>query len=103
MTTDLVTHSGLDIPEGHKFLSGVDESAPYEVDYTEIWRAPDGSFVLVTASGCSCWDGDFDMQPFTTLDALAESLLGTERTYGNPSAINSQALVEAARAATEAA
>ncbi len=96
--TDLVTESGLVVPEGTTFLAGLDESASYEVDYTEIWRNADGKFVLATASGCSCWDGDFDTETFDSLDDLAASLLGTERAYGNPSGVNSQALIEAARA-----
>lgn len=97
---ELVTTSGIGVDEGWTFLSGIDESASYEVDMTEIWRNAEGKFGLATASGCSCrWSGEHDVETFDTLDDLAASLLGTEREYGNPSAATSKALVDAARAA----
>ena len=71
-------------PEGWTLLSAVDESEPYEVDMAEIWRTAEGRFALVTASGCSCWDGEYDSDEFDSLELLAVSLLREERTY-NPS------------------
>ena len=41
-------------------IAEVDESEPYSVDRAEVWLQPDGSFVLATASGCSCWSGEWD-------------------------------------------
>lgn len=86
---------------GYTFLAGLDESAAYEIDVTEIWRKDDGTFALLTASGCSCWDGDYDEESYATLDDLAAALVDErtdQRTY-NPAPPNVAGLVAAARAA----
>lgn len=82
------------------FLTGVDESEAYEVDYTEIWTTNDG-YALVTASGCSCWDGDYNMTTYSTLDALEADLKNTERDYGNPSIETCDLLMKEARLAAQ--
>lgn len=79
-------------------LASIDESAPYEVDITEIWRSGDGKFQLVTASGCSCWSGEYESEPFDDLDALEASVLAVDRRY-NPSLVAAAGLVATARAA----
>jgi hypothetical protein len=86
-------------PEGWTSLGHLDESADYEVDQTEIFWTEDGRFVLATASGCSCWDGEWNAETFDTLDALAKSIspVGDARQY-NPSASGGASLVAEARA-----
>lgn len=67
-------------------IADLDESEAYEVDITEIYRTPAG-YALVTASGCSCWGGEYDADEFDTLDALAAAVTSKEsdeRKY-NPS------------------
>lgn len=54
-------------------LAEIDESGGYEVDITAIYQKPDGGFVLALASGCSCWDGEYDMEDFDSLDDIAAS------------------------------
>lgn len=89
-------------PKDWRLLAEVDESRSYEVDVTEVYVRPDGKFILATATGCSCWSGEYDVEEFDTLDALAASILPegpeTERRY-NPSFIGAKALMETARAA----
>jgi hypothetical protein len=84
-------------PDTWELLAELDESADYEVDVTRIYR--DGiTFVLATASGCSCWDGDYSVESFNSLDALKESLgvNGKERDF-NPSFKGVEALLKEAQ------
>lgn len=64
-------------------IASVDESEGYDVDKAEIRLAEDGSFVLATAEGCSCWDDDWDEESYATYADLeaALSLWGKERKY----------------------
>lgn len=80
-------------------LAFVDESEPYEVDQAGIFHdAATGDFVLLTASGCSCWGGECDAERFASLDALAASLVTADRRY-NPTLGGARTLVDEARAA----
>lgn len=66
-------------------LSSIDESEPYVVDQTAIgWDSNINKFVVLAASGCSCWEGKYEEEQFTTLKELHESLIHNERQY-NPS------------------
>lgn len=56
--------------KGYKLLASIDEGHSYEVDQTAIYVKPDGTFAFATASGCSCWSGDWDVQDFDTLDDI---------------------------------
>lgn len=79
-------------------LAILDESADYEVDITEIHYDPKSKeFVLLTASGCSCWDGYYSEERFKSLKSLSESLLKEERQY-NPSFKGVEKLVKEAKA-----
>lgn len=85
-------------PAGWIFVAGVDESEAYEVDITEIWH--DGAkWHLLTATGCSCWDGDYDDEEYDSLEALAAAI-GVEsdidRRY-NPSLEGARKIVDEAR------
>jgi hypothetical protein len=71
------------VPKGWVLLAELDESESYEVDVTEIYKAGD-KFVLATATGCSCWNGEYDTEEFDTLDALGVSMVKDDRQY-NPS------------------
>ena len=87
-------------------LAFLDESESYEVDYTFIGLDAAGKFVLLTASGCSCWDGDYDEATFDTLDALASSLIdgdedGNDKYRYNPSLVGAKQAVEDARKSLE--
>lgn len=85
-------------PEDWQLLAEIDESESYEVDQTAIYRSGD-RFVLATASGCSCWDGDWEVEEFDTLQALEESARQDgERAY-NPSWKAIDDLMAQARAA----
>ena len=80
-------------------LAFIDESEPYEVDQTGIYVDESGDtpvFVLLTSSGCSCWDGDYNEEQFESLEALEISLVGDDRTY-NPSLNGVRQLLEEAR------
>lgn len=70
-------------PEGWTLLSTVDESESYETDIAEIWKTQKG-YALLTASGCSCWGGEYDTAEFDSIELLAVALLKEDRTY-NPS------------------
>lgn len=67
-------------------VASIDESEDYEVDITEIYfdKTTKG-FLLVTASGCSCWDGEYDEERYVSFEALKSALLddGPKRRY-NP-------------------
>lgn len=48
--------------EGHEavWIATSDKADSYEVDEEWIGMKGDGSLVWAYASGCSCWDGDYD-------------------------------------------
>lgn len=80
-------------------LAHVDESEAYEVDQTMI-RQDGDEWILATASGCSCWDGEWAVERFDTLEALFGAIgrdSEVERMY-NPTFAG----VEALRAQVEA-
>ena len=79
-------------------LGFLDESEPYEVDQTGVFFDPKtNKYVLLTASGCSCWDGDFEEEQFDTLNELEESLMdGRQRQY-NPALENVKTLMDEVR------
>lgn len=85
--------------EGWSLIADVDESAPYEVDQTRIYSLEDGRFVLATASGCSCWDGEWETQTFSSLDEIENAVLYREKYAYNPSLEGAKTLVEQAKSA----
>lgn len=57
-------------------LAFIDESAEYEVDTNGIYYDPKThKFVLLSCSGCSCWDGSYDEFQADSLDELLEILI----------------------------
>lgn len=63
--------------DGWKLIAGSYEGGPYEIDDIEIYQTPDGYF-LRTASGCSCWDGEYDEYTFPNLEQVAVWMFGVD-------------------------
>ena len=80
-------------------LAAIDECATYEIDVVEVWRTPTG-FAVARATGCSCWDGDYDYEEYPTLDAaLAHLTDPNDKWQYNPSIAGAVELSAMARAA----
>lgn len=80
-----------------KQLAFIDEADDYEVDEAGIYlNEQTGQFHLLTASGCSCWDGEFDEEIFDSLDQLESSLINNDRSY-NPSLNGANRLINEAK------
>ena len=80
-------------------LASLDASEAYEVDYTLIgYDKKIGQFVIVTASGCSCWDGECDVEYYPTISDLFKSLgiYGKDREF-QPSLKGAEQLIEEVR------
>ena len=75
-----------------KELAFLDEADSYEVDESGIYT--DGvKFYLLTASGCSCWDGDYDEAVFEDFDSLKTFLINEDLPRYNPSLRGGQELI----------
>lgn len=80
-----------------KKLAFIDESERYKVDQTGIFYDPlTTKFVLLTATGCSCWDGEYDEERFDSLDSLETSLITDSRDH-NPTLMGVRVLMAEAR------
>ena len=82
-----------------KELASYDNSGGYEVDTGGIYLDEKDSakpFRLITASGCSCWDGDFTEDEFATLEDLEKSLNSDLPHRYNPSINTGKWLIEEA-------
>ena len=77
-------------------LAFIDESANYEIDQASICVDEEGTYYLLTASGCSCWMGEYSEEQFSSFEALEAALLNGDRTY-NPSLSGAQSLLGEAR------
>lgn len=86
------------IPETWVQLAEDDQSEAYEVDIASIYIDEQGLFVLATASGCSCWSGEWDTETYPTLDALANATVGVDRQW-HYSQVGYEKLVAEAREA----
>ncbi len=86
--------------DGLQKLAFIDEAVgAYEVDQAGIYfDRTTGKFGLLTASGCSCWNGEWNAEWYDSLDELEEALMGKERTY-NPSLSGAKELISDAREA----
>lgn len=91
-TTDQCIENGLTL------LASIDESASYyEVDENAIFRKPDGKYLLRQASGCSCWDGDWNEHEFDSLDEVEEYLTSSHASNYSPSLKGAEQLMAEAR------
>ena len=59
----------------------VDESEPYEEDEAALIEQ-DGLYTLIQATGCSCWDGDWEGWTDLTLDELVKVAHSWTTGYG---------------------
>lgn len=67
-----------EFPELWDQIAFIDESESYEVDQTAIYSDKEtGTFVFATASGCSCWDGDWDVTTGLSLGEVFD-LIGVD-------------------------
>ena len=88
-----------DIPRGYVLLYSLDESPPYEVDISEVYYDKlNKEFVLVTASGYSCWMGDYETETYKKLkDIETELFKRDDKGYVyNPSLLGAKELVSEA-------
>lgn len=88
---------------GYKLLASVDESESYSIDQAAIYLTPEGKFAFATASGCSCWAGDWNVSDFDSLGEI-EALYAKEdiSRYYNPTFKGFQSLMSEAREAFNA-
>ena len=84
-------------PKEWKVIADLDESEPYEIDQTRIYLKDDGGFAVARASGCSCWEGDWETEDFASLDDIEGSVLRDDLYVWNPSLKGARALVSQAR------
>lgn len=78
-------------------LAFLDKSECYETDYTGVYFDEEtAQYALLTASGCSCWEGEYDEEQYDSLDALQAALFEGQRTY-NPSLEGVKTLMTEAR------
>jgi hypothetical protein len=76
-------------------ILSIDNSESYEVDYAGVyWDPKTSKIAYITASGCSCWDGDYAEEQFGSIEALRRSLLHDEKQY-NPSLSTATQLIDA--------
>jgi hypothetical protein len=69
--TDSPYRSNPDDPtRGATMIADVNEADSYEVDEASVFAIDDGTFILRTASGCSCWDGEYYGTRYDSLDEL---------------------------------
>jgi hypothetical protein len=82
-------------------LAELDESQDYETDVTEIlYDAGTRELILATASGCSCWDGEWFIERYPNLKSLEQRLLGNGQGYQyNPSLKGAEGILQEAKEA----
>ncbi len=76
-------------------LAFLDESADYEVDMTGIYTDK-VKFFVISASGCSCWDGDYHEEVYETFKDLKDSFKLDEVNPYQPSLSGVETLVKEA-------
>lgn len=73
---------------GWKLVGQIDNSyGCCDVDITELFTDLEGKFHLLTASGCSCWAGEYEEREFLSLDDFVAHMKSeeTDRYIYNPS------------------
>jgi hypothetical protein len=80
-------------------LGFIGQAESYEVDQWGIFFDPIAKdFVVITATGCSCWDSEFDEEHFPSLDEVEKSLMKDNRDF-NPTLKGLESLMAEARQA----
>lgn len=68
------TKTGYSYRDLGRKVKHIDESEAYEEDEAMLLVNRDGKYTIITASGCSCWDGDWG--GWTDLTAAQVKKLG---------------------------
>ena len=81
-----------------KELAFLDSSEGYEVDMTGIYYDSNTKdFVILTASGCCCWNGEGEETHHATLDDVEKELIGINTRQYNPTLTGAEHLITEAR------
>ncbi len=85
--------------QGWLLLALNDESEDYGIDENTLMYHPErGVFLWRSASGCSCWDGEYGEEEYPTLDAIeAELIKNADDKYYKPSLKGGEELIKEAR------
>ena len=76
-------------------LAEIDNSDGYDIDVSGIYT--DGvKFYFISASGCSCWEGEYDEEIFDSFNALKKSLIADDISDYAPSLKNVKYLITTA-------
>jgi hypothetical protein len=76
-------------------LAFIDESEPYEVDMNGIYTDGD-KFYIISASGCSCWDGEYEESAYDSFEELKDALNTDDVSSYNPSLKGIEILIKEA-------
>lgn len=64
-----------EFPEGAEQIALTDNTLdPWSIDQSAIYAEPQGTFLFATASGCSCWDGEWYVVRYDTVEELLEAI-----------------------------
>lgn len=78
-------------------LSSADDSDSYSIDENGIYYDPrTETFIWLSASGCSCWDGDYSETSYDSLDEALDSML-TYETRWHPATSETTSMIEEAK------
>lgn len=83
-------------------LATCDESASYEIDENSLYYDPTTrKFLWRSASGCSCWDGEYGESWYDSLDDVEKELREghAKDKYYHPSLSGTETLLREAREA----
>lgn len=79
-------------------LASSDLADSYEVDEFRIYQTLDEKvFIFASASGCSCWDGDWQVEFYFSLDDMPKHVLEREGYEFNPSIAGIEEMVRMAK------
>ena len=87
------------IPAEWVLVAQLDESADYEVDMSEIfYDKKKKEYLLITATGCSCWSGEYESETYKKLKDIEKKLfVRDDKGYVyNPSVQGAHDLIEQA-------
>lgn len=90
------------VADGMIHLATCDESACYEIDENSLYYDPASKRILWrSASGCSCWDGEYGEAWYDSLDAVEKELQEghAKDKYYHPSLSGTEQLMKEAREA----
>lgn len=59
--------AGLPAPDDARLVASYDTAGSYEVDEAQVYLLADNRFYMREASGCSCWDGEYNSAVYDSL------------------------------------